>query len=230
MLPQRGDLHVDASPRRRPTRWRVGPEEVERVHLVWREALVDRRLRKRHRVAGRRIDSVDRGDGRCPVVGVLDVAIVADEHGGVHGQNGVGPKGADDADELLAERQVVLERAIRAMQERDALVARRSLPPPAALPRGRRASSSGSVAGRRRRRRRSCSTPDARREPSWTQRSMVPAGPKSASSGWATMTRIRSGDAACRVGFGVRHRCSPSSRHGPDTRMKSHLRGPTSRV
>ena len=48
------------------------------------------RLRKRHRVARRRIDRVDGGQAGVAVVDVLDEAALVDDHGRVHGHDRVG--------------------------------------------------------------------------------------------------------------------------------------------
>ena len=73
--------------------------------------------RERHRVARRRVDRVDRGDPRRSVVGVVDPAALVDDRLGVGGEDRVRPERPDLADELLAQGEVVGERAVGLVQE-----------------------------------------------------------------------------------------------------------------
>ena len=158
------------------------------------------------RVARRRVDGVDgRHPGR-PVVGVVHAAVAVEQRLRVDGQDGVRPERPDLAHELLAQGEVVGEGAVGLVQERDARRSPRCRPRPAAPPRAARASSSGSV--------RQSSAPASPlvqhtsqpAEPSSIQRAAVAAGPKSASSGCATITMNRSGRQACGVaGGGLGH-------------------------
>ena len=105
-----------------------------------------------------------------PVVGVVDAAVVVEQRLGVHRQDRVGPEGPDLADQLLAQGQVVGERAVRLVEEADALVADdRGGGPLLRLPERRRAPADRS-ASRRRRRRRSCSRRASPTDPSSIQR------------------------------------------------------------
>ena len=100
----------------------IGPEEVEPPDAVRRKPRA-RERREGHRVAGGRVDGVDRGQAGRPMVGVVDPAALVEERVGIGGEDGIRPEGADLADELLAQRQVVGQRPVRLVEERDPGVA-----------------------------------------------------------------------------------------------------------
>ena len=99
------------------------PEEIEAAHRVGREALRGDEMGEGHGIAGGGVDGVERRRTGLAMVDVLDDAGLVDDDAGIGRGHGIGPEAADDADELLAEGQVVGQRAIGAMQEGDALVA-----------------------------------------------------------------------------------------------------------
>ena len=142
------------------------------------------------------------------MVDVVHAAVVVEHVLRVHGEDRVRPERPDLAHELLAQGEVVGERAVGLVEERDAVVARRSPRRPAAPSRAAPRARAGRCASRPRRRRRWCSTRASPCEPSAIQRAAVAAGPKSASSGWATITMNRAG----RQSWGVR--ASPVLSHG----------------
>jgi hypothetical protein len=57
------------------------------------------------------------------MVDVLHEPVLVDDHRGIHGHDGIGLEAANDAHQLLAQCQVVLEGAVRAVQEVDPFVA-----------------------------------------------------------------------------------------------------------
>ena len=120
--PQGGDLAVEASRDVHPRRGLVGPRQVQAAHRPRLEA-VAREPRERHRVAGRRVDGVDRGHPRHAVVDVVHAPVVVEDRLRVDRQDRVGPERADLADEELAQREVVGERAVGLVEERHARVA-----------------------------------------------------------------------------------------------------------
>ena len=100
----------------------IGPEQVEPADPVRRQAGSGER-REGHRVARGRIDGVDGGHAGRPVVRVVDPAALVEEGVRVGGEDRVGAEGPDLAHELLAQGQVVGQRPIRLVEERDAGVA-----------------------------------------------------------------------------------------------------------
>ena len=99
----------------------VRPEEVNAPNLVRREA-VAREPRESHRVPGGRVDRVDGGHAGRAVIGVVDSTVVVEEDVGIGRQDGVWTERANLANEHLAQDEVVDERAVRLMEERDARV------------------------------------------------------------------------------------------------------------
>ena len=57
------------------------------------------------------------------MIGVIHAAAAVEQHLGVLAEDGVRPERSDLADELLPQRQVVLERAVRLVEKRNAFVA-----------------------------------------------------------------------------------------------------------
>ncbi len=119
---QRLDLPVDRGADLDPRRGLTGPEQVEPADLVGLEP-GPREIRECHRVPGRRVDGVDRGDARRPVVRVVDAGPLVEQDLGVVGEDRVRPELADLAHEQLAQRQLVGQRPIRLVQEPDIVVA-----------------------------------------------------------------------------------------------------------
>ena len=126
------------------------------------------------------------------MVGVVDAAVAVEDDLRVGRQHRVGPERPDLADELLAQGEVVGERPVGLVEERHARVAHDlGRGPLLALAERGQLERVGSG-----------SSPPASplvqhtsqpTDPSSIQRAAVAAGPKSASSGWATMTMNRSG-------------------------------------
>ena len=100
----------------------VRPEEVQPPDPVRREAAACE-PRERHRVARRRVRRVDRRHARGAVVGVVHAVGAMEDRLGVGREDGVRTEGADLADEVLAEGQVVGQRTVGSVQERDPGVA-----------------------------------------------------------------------------------------------------------
>ena len=169
----------------------VRPEEVQPPDPVRREAAACE-PRERHRVARRRVGRVDRRHARGAVVGVVHAVGAVEDRLGVGREDGVRTEGADLADELLAEGQVVGQRTVGSVEERDPGVADHVGRGPLLRLADRRQLErvevrvlAARVAAR--------AAHEPASEPSAIQRAHVAAGPKSASSGWPAMTMKRAG-------------------------------------
>ena len=116
------ELAVDRRADVDPGRGVVAPREVEAADGPRLEPVAGE-PRERHRVAGRRVDGVDRRHARQPVVDVVHAAVAVEDRLGVDRQHRVGTELADLADELLAQGEVVGERPVRLVEEADVVVA-----------------------------------------------------------------------------------------------------------
>ena len=145
-----------------PGRGVVAPREVEAADGPRLQAVAGE-PRERHRVAGRRVDGVDRGHARQPVVDVVHAAVAVEDRLGVDRQHRVGTELADLADELLAQGEVVGERPVRLVEEADVVVAHDLRRGPLLALAERAELDAGRSASRPRRRRRWCSTRAGRR-------------------------------------------------------------------
>ena len=96
----------------------AGPEQVQPAHGVGREAAPGEG-RERHGVARRRVDGIDRGEAGRPVIGVIDPTARVEQRLGIGRQDGVRAEGPDLPDQVLAEGEVVDERAVGLVQEAD---------------------------------------------------------------------------------------------------------------
>ena len=102
VLAQGGQLDVQGRAGIDPYVGPIGEEEVDVVDVDRFEAFVNDQPGKRHGVARGGIDGVDSRQGGLAVVDMLNETSVVDDDGGVHGHHGIGPKGANDAHQLLA--------------------------------------------------------------------------------------------------------------------------------
>jgi len=94
VLAQRRDLGLERARDVHPGIRLVREEQVQPGHAVGIEAFIDHQLGKGHGVAGGRVDRVHGGHRRRTVVGVLDMPLGVDDHGGVHRRDRVRPEGA----------------------------------------------------------------------------------------------------------------------------------------
>ncbi len=117
-----GDLPVDRGRHVHPRVAPFRPEQVQPAHVVGGQPGPGQ-PREGHRIAGRRIDGVDGGDPRGPVVGVVHATTLVEDGVRIGGEHRVGPKGPDLANELLAQGEVVGKRAVRPVEECHAGVA-----------------------------------------------------------------------------------------------------------
>ena len=76
-----------------------------------------------HRIASRRVDRIDGRDPGRPVIGVVDAAVAVKRRLRIYGKHGIRSKRPDLADQLLAQGEIVGERAIGLVEERDAVIA-----------------------------------------------------------------------------------------------------------
>ena len=122
MAAQGRDLAVDRRGHVDPGGRGAGPEQVEAAHPV-RSEPGSHEVGERHRVPRRRVDRIDGGDARRPVVGVVDAAAAIEQDLRVVGQDRVRPELADLADEQLPEGQLVGKRPVRLVEEPDVVIA-----------------------------------------------------------------------------------------------------------